>query len=162
MRLAFNFFSIILLLSLMACGSKNEPQDKTDQSDDMGANVAAVELEGNDQMQYNLKVIEVAAGSTVKLKLTHKGQMPLQTMGHNFVLLKQGVDIAAFAAKAISAMDNGYIPEDEKQNIIAYTKLIGGGESTTIEFAAPAPGTYKFLCSFPGHYAIMQGDFIVK
>ncbi|MCB0632702.1 MAG: azurin, partial [Lewinella sp.] len=26
----------------------------------------------------------------------------------------------------------------------------------------PAPGTYDYICSFPGHYALMQGKFIVE
>ena len=82
-------------------------------------------------------------------------------MGHNFVLLKQGVDLAAFGIKSASAKDTDYIPSDEEDNIIAHTRLIGGGETTSIEFDAPEPGEYEFLCSFPGHYAIMKGKFIV-
>ena len=41
-------------------------------------------------------------------------------------------------------------------------KLIGGGEETTVTFDAPAKGTYDFICSFPGHYALMKGKFIVE
>ena len=33
--------------------------------------------------------------------------------------------------------------------------MLGGGES------APEPGTYIFICSFPGHYQLMMGEFIV-
>ena len=41
------------------------------------------------------------------------------------------------------------------------TKL-GGGEETEITFTAPEPGEYPFLCTFPGHFGIMNGKFIVK
>ncbi len=62
---------------------------------------------------------------------------------------------------AMSAKEQGYVPQDMKENVLAATKVIGGGESTTITFDAPAPGYYEFICSFPGHYGLMNGSFIV-
>ena len=67
-----------------------------------------------------------------------------------------------FAQEAMKAKDNDYIPSGLTGEIIAYTKMLGGGESDTIIFNAPPIGTYNFLCSFPGHYAIMNGKFIVE
>ena len=80
-------------------------------------------------------------------------------MGHNFVLLKKDVDVDDFAQRAIQARDNEYIPEGDE--IIVTTKMLGGGESDTIVFDAPEPGKYIFICTFPGHYQLMQGEFIV-
>src|SRR5690606_26967791 len=97
-----------------------------------------------------------------KLTLKHVGEMPVESMGHNWVLLKKGVDRADFAMAAMNAKDNGYIPADRKGDVIASTKMIGGGEEVTIEFTAPRKGTYEFLCSFPGHHGMMNGKFIVK
>ena len=124
--------------------------------------VVELVLEGNDQMQFNLKELKVKEGQTVRLTLNHVGTMAKNAMGHNFVLLKQGVDLAAFGQKSATAMETDYIPTSEEGNIIAHTKMLGGGESDTIEFEAPAKGTYEFLCSFPGHYALMRGVFIVE
>jgi azurin len=45
---------------------------------------------------------------------------------------------------------------------LVYTRMLGGGESDTITFDAPEPGTYIFICSFPGHYQLMMGEFIVS
>lgn len=123
--------------------------------------VVEVLLTGNDQMKYNLKEIKVKAGQKVKLTLKHVGQLDENVMGHNFVLLKQGTDLAQFAQKAMAAKSNDYIPENTDK-VIAHTEMIGGGEETTIEFEAPAAGTYDFICSFPGHYIQMQGKFIVE
>lgn len=118
-------------------------------------------LEGGDDMRFNKKQFKVSAGSTVTLTLTHTGKMTKEAMGHNFVLLKPGTSIQKFGAEAVKFKDNDYIPENSDQ-IIAHTKLLGGGESDTIVFQAPAKGTYEFMCSFPGHYALMKGKFIVE
>lgn len=124
--------------------------------------VAELVIEGNDQMKFNLDKLEVSEGQTVKLTLKHVGTMAKAAMGHNWVLLAQGVDKADFAAAAVSAKDNDYMPEGREADVIARTATIGGGEEITIEFEAPAKGTYEFICSFPGHYGMMNGKFIVK
>lgn len=123
-------------------------------------NKVEITIEGTDQMRFNLSEIKVKEGDTVVLTLKHTGKLPKAAMGHNWVLLAQGTDVAAFATKAIRAKDTEYIPEGEEA--IAFTSLIGGGEETTIEFTAPAAGEYTFICSFPGHYALMQGTLIVE
>ena len=74
--------------------------------------------------------------------------------------LKNGVDVDDFAQAAMLAKENEYIPEGE--DTIAYTSMIGGGESDKISFIVDQPGTYVFLCTFPGHYQIMRGEFIVE
>lgn len=121
---------------------------------------AVVTIEGNDAMQYNKKKITVKAGQKVKLTLKHVGKMPKSAMGHNFVLLKKGTDLAKFSALAMAAKDKDYIPSGDL--IIAHTKLLGGGEEDTIVFDAPEKGEYDFLCSFPGHWGTMKGKFIVE
>ena len=123
--------------------------------------VVEILLTGDDQMRFNLENIEVEAGQTVRLTLRHVGQLDENVMGHNFVLLEQGTNVPEFAQAAAQARANDYIPEGG-ENVIANTEMIGGGEEVTIEFEAPAPGTYTFICSFPGHYVQMQGQFIVS
>ena len=109
-----------------------------------------------------VKEIKVKAGQTVNLTLKHVGQMDKKVMGHNFVLLKKGTDLSAFGEAAVAAGPaNEYIPNGGA-DVIAHTKLIGGGESDTISFKAPEAGTYDFICSFPGHLALMKGTFIVE
>jgi len=124
--------------------------------------VVTVNLTASDAMQYNTTSIEVAAGRTIKLNLKHVGKMPADMMGHNFVLLASGTDMNAFAAAGVTAKDTDYIASTMADKVIAKTKMIGGGESDSIEFKAPAAGTYDFLCTFPGHSAIMKGKLIVK
>jgi azurin len=124
-----------------------------------------LELSGNDQMQFSTKALEVTAGDTVVLTFKHIGKLPKAAMGHNFVLLKADAKIPDFANKAMKAAATDYVPEDEeaKKSIIAHTKLLGGGETETLTFTAPAEaGAYPYICTFPGHFALMSGVLTVK
>lgn len=151
--------------SQTAASSEQESSAPTQSNPETSAASSAgpaleIQLSSNDLMQYDQTELRAKAGQSVTLTLKHTGTMAKNVMGHNFVLLKQGVDLADFALKAVAAIDNDYIPEGDE--IIAHTELIGGGESTTITFTAPAAGTYEYLCSFPGHYGLMKGQFIVE
>lgn len=125
---------------------------ETKTTTDQNADAVQLEIEGNDQMQFNKSEFKVKAGQKVTLTLKHVGEMDESVMGHNWVLLKPGTDIAAFGEKALAAKDNDYIPADTDA-VIVHTKMIGGGEKTSITFDAPAAGTYDFICSFPGTIA---------
>lgn len=153
-----------------ACSSGSESTEETttdeavvveEETTEMEDGVAKVDLYSNDQMKYDKNEITVPAGSKVELTLTHTGTMSVETMGHNFVLLAQGTDLVTFTTEASKAADSGYVPAGSEA-VIANTELIGGGASTTITFDAPEAGTYDFICSFPGHYALMKGKFIVE
>lgn len=152
---------LVATMGITGCGKKETPAKET-AAPAASETINTVEITGNDQMQFNTKTIEVNGGEKVTLTLKHVGKMTIDLMGHNFVLLEPGVDITAFGTAAIAAKETGYIPAAMKDKVIAHTKMLGGGESDTIVFDAPPPGTYKFICSFPGHYGVMQGDFIVN
>ncbi|MGI9527692.1 MAG: azurin [Weeksellaceae bacterium] len=122
---------------------------------------ATLEIAGTDDMKFTKNELKVPAGSKVTLTLKHEGKLPKESMGHNWVLLKQGTNIQDFAMDAMKAVETDYVPTGSAA-VIAHTKVIGGGESVTITFDAPAAGTYDFICSFPGHYGSMQGKFIVE
>ena len=136
---------------------ENEETPSSERTDN---GVIKLVINSNDQMRYDQEELRVKAGATVELTLNHTGELTKEAMGHNLVILKPGTDIPSFAQKAISAVDNQYIPAGDE--VITHTALIGGGESTTITFDAPEKGTYDFICSFPGHYALMKGKFIVE
>jgi azurin len=172
-----NFKKLILVLTAIAmvsCGEKKEKEQikltdqpaettesVTEEKSTQDENVVEITITGNDQMQFNLAELKVKAGQTVRLTLKHVGKMDKNVMGHNWVLLTKGTDVGAFGQAAVEAKATDFVPEGTTQ-VIAHTKLLGGGESDTIEFVAPAAGTYDFICSFPGHYALMKGKFIVE
>ncbi|MFI5306089.1 MAG: plastocyanin/azurin family copper-binding protein [Polyangiales bacterium] len=118
-----------------------------------------VHLTGSDLMRYSATRIELKAGDKLKLELKNAGALPKEVMGHDFVLLKPGSDVTAFAAKAMGAKTTDYIPADAAE-MLAHTKLLGPGESDTIEVTLPGPGTYPYLCTFPGHVGLMNGQLV--
>ena len=139
---------------------ENKPKEKSAVEID-AEGVANVTISSNDGMRFDVRKIKVIAGQKIRLTLNHSGKLDKKIMGHNVVILKSGVKASSFAVKAASSKSNDYIPEGTT-DVIAHTKMIGGGESTMIEFIAPEKGTYDYICSFPGHFAMMKGKLIVE
>jgi len=123
--------------------------------------MVVIEITGNDLMQFSTKELSAPAGAKVKLILKHIGVQPVQGMGHNFVLLKPSTSAMEFGILcATSTLEQNFLPTNEKKDlVIAATKMIGGGQEAEIIFTAPPVGKYPYLCSFPGHFAVMNGIF---
>ncbi len=119
-------------------------------------------IEANDMMQFSKQSLAVPATcSDVTLTLNHTGKLPAQSMGHN-VVITDTANLQTVATEGMSAgIENDYVKPDDSR-VYAHTKVVGGGESTTITFNTAnlvAGGDYSFFCSFPGHWAIMKGTF---
>ena len=164
------FLSATLLASCGGDGKKEEEKNNslkignsTEAKDEVveEEGVTKVYLTGSDQMKFNKNQITVNAGDEVVLTFEHVGKLPKETMGHNFVLLKKGTNVQEFGQEALEYKENDYIPENTDA-IIVHTKMLGGGEKTQITFEAPAKGNYDYICSFPGHVALMKGILTVK
>jgi azurin len=124
--------------------------------------VCKLEIAGNDAMQYDKKELDAAGDCTqIELTLTHTGKLPAAAMGHNWVLVKTA-DVTGVANAGMAAgLPNNYLTPGDP-HVIASTKIIGGGQSTTITFPTSKlskSGDYTFMCTFPGHYVIMKGTF---
>jgi azurin len=82
-------------------------------------------------------------------------------MGHNWVLTKTA-DLTPVATDGMGAgfAANHVKPGDAR--VIAFTKIVGGGQTTSVKFPTSKlkkGEAYSFFCSFPGHYSIMRGTF---
>ena len=128
------------------------------------ADSAQITISGNDTMQFDLKSFEVKAGQKVELTFKNIGKIPKIAMGHNLVVLKKGISAVAFGQKAMGAGANATnaLPESVKGDTIAATKLLGPDENETITFTVPETGDYEYVCTFPGHFALMRGIMKVK
>ena len=114
-------------------------------------------------MQYNADSIAMPASCpqfTINLK--HAGTMPIAAMGHNLVIAREA-DMAGVVADGATIAPDHVKAGDTR--IVAGTKMIGGGESTSVSFDVAElkdGGPYKFFCTFPGHLALMQGSIRVQ
>jgi len=118
-------------------------------------------IEVGDGLEYSIKemVAESSCGE-VTVNLTHTGQLPAIAMGHNWVLGKTEEYQAIANEGMMLGEENSYLKPDDPR-VIAYSKIVGGGESTSVTFSVSgmAPGDYTFFCSFPGHWSTMNGVF---
>ena len=123
-----------------------------------------VTISGNDTMQFDLKTIEAKAGEKIELTFKNVGKIPKIAMGHNLVVLKKGISAIAFGQKAMGAGANATnaLPDSVKGDTIAATKLLGPAESETITFSVAEAGDYEYVCTFPGHFAMMRGVLKIK
>lgn len=129
------------------------------------AKTCELNITGNDRLQFSKSELRVSADcDKVKLTLEHVGQLPVEQMGHNWVLAETGDWEALAQAGQGAGVDNDYLPAGDDR-IIANTDLIGGGETTSVTFdmaKLEKGGDYTFFCSFPGHPTVMNGEFIVE
>ena len=109
-------------------------------------------------MKYDKAELSVKAGA--KVKLTFKNEKC--ALMHNFLLLKPGTKdaVGALADKMLAdpqGLAKQYCPETA-DILVKGNKLIGIAQTDIIEFTAPAEaGDYPYLCTFPGHWRLMQG-----
>lgn len=112
------------------------------------------------QMLFEQTEFTVQPGQTVRITFENTATTPAMT--HNVVFLRTRDDIDPVGQAALTAADNEYIPASEMDRILAHTPLAEPGETVTVEFTAPStPGDYPYICTFPGHYMMMQGTMTV-
>ena len=160
---------LLLLTFVISCGGNTDSKknkfeykaiEKNEDDLDKNSKETFIIINSNDLMKFDQNELRVFEGQKITLTLNHTGKMSKEIMGHNFVLLKKETNLNDFAQRAMLARENEYIPDGNET--IAYTKMIGGGESDTITFTAPKKGSYTYICTFPGHYGLMKGVLIVS
>lgn len=127
--------------------------------------VKEVIISGNDAMQFDIKNFQAKPGESIRLTLKNIGSIPKIAMGHNWVLLKKGADAISFGQKVLASGGSATnpLPKSLLGDVLAHTKLLGPGESESISFTAPKiAGEYEYVCTFPGHFAMMRGSMEVK
>ena len=166
MNIRTRFLLVVLAgasLALAGCG-RAEPSSPAAAVPEAPADgKRAIALTADDTMKFSLAEIRAKPGEALRLTLKNTGRMPKQAMAHNWVLVQpmSDAELQAFAMAAAGKAPD-YLPAD-RALVLASTRLLGGGESDTIEITAPAtPGEYPFMCTFPGHFMLMKGKLIVN
>jgi putative heme-binding domain-containing protein len=112
-------------------------------------------------LTFNTPEFEVVAKEKIALKFQNPDVVP-----HNWVLVKPGtLRTVGEMANALIADPEAYFRQyiPESPDVIVFTDIISPGEQQVIYFEAPAtPGRYPYLCTFPGHWMVMNGVMVVK
>jgi azurin len=108
------------------------------------------------EMKYDISEFVVQAGKPVELVFENT-----DFMQHNLVIVAPGAkEKVGLAADKLAVDPNGaainYVPQMDE--VLFATAIIDPEEKIVLKFTAPAKaGNYPFICTFPGHWRIMQG-----
>jgi azurin len=155
-RLLFTFAAVALLATVTPARAGNP--SPWEQKQPGGR---AITIDTASGMQFAQKEIHVKAGEEIALTLHNP-----DTMSHNWVLLKPGtIDAVGKMANDLAAdptgLQHNYVPDSP--NVICFTRVTDPSASTTIYFKAPTdPGSYPYICTFPGHWTVMRGVLVVE
>ena len=133
----------------------NERQAFTKALDELVVRIIRIEAV-NAQMKFDLTRISVAAGEEVVIEFVNRDEMP-----HNFLVTKEGaLETVSLAAEAMvsspDAFGKSFIPKTPE--VLFAIRLLQPGETLQARFTAPTqPGSYPFVCTFPGHWRTMNG-----
>ncbi|MCB9949531.1 MAG: c-type cytochrome [Planctomycetaceae bacterium] len=118
-----------------------------------------------ERMKYTVESFYAKPGQPVKIVFENP-----DATNHNLVFVQPGavadVGVAANAmAKDPKNAESDFLPADKADLIMYATPMIGPTKPqqiTVLRFEAPTePGVYPYLCTFPGHWIIMQGRMVV-
>jgi azurin len=125
-------------------------------------NVQVVKIKSlREMMQYDIKSFTVSAGKTVEIVFENP-----DAMQHNLVIGKpKSLEKIGKAADKMITDPNGatnnYVPE--MPEILFSTALVNPDQTVRLRFTAPLkPGDYPYICTFPGHWRLMNGVMTVK
>jgi len=125
------------------------------------ADARAIEIQTGSNLSFQTRSFQVNPGERIALTLKNPDVVP-----HNWALLAPGTlrEVGDLTNKLISdpdAMVRQYIPQTKA--VLAYTDIVLPRESFTIYFTAPTQsGNYPYLCTFPGHWLVMNGEMRVR
>jgi azurin len=117
-------------------------------------------LAAGPNLSYSVKSFTVHAGEPIKLTFSNPDVVP-----HNWALARPGTlaKVGDLVNKIIAEPDaaaRNYLPWTD--DILVYTEIVNPGGDFAITFRAPtAKGRYPYLCTFPGHWMVMNGVMTV-
>jgi azurin len=112
------------------------------------------------EMKYDRKTFEVEAGKPVEIVFENP-----DFMQHNLVITQPGtLENVGKAADKLASDPKGaekqYVPDTP--DVLFATKLVNPQQTVKLNFVAPQKtGDYPFVCTFPGHWSIMNGTMKV-
>jgi azurin len=112
-----------------------------------------------DLLEFSTQQLSVPAGARVHLSFRNAAKYV--DFVHNWVLIRPGTYDAVLAAAQRAGEEHGWLPAGHP-GIIAATPQAHRGQTVSVEFDAPPPGRYLYICTTPGHAASMWGVLTVS
>lgn len=112
------------------------------------------------EMKYDLKSFTVEAGKAVEIIFENP-----DFMQHNLVITQIGaLQTVGKAADKLASDPKGaekqYVPDIAE--VLFSTKLVNPQQTVKLTFVAPkTEGDYPYVCTFPGHWSLMNGTMKV-
>ena len=123
--------------------------------------VCKLEIAGNDLMQFDKKELTVAKDCTsVEVTLKHTGKLPAAAMGHNWSAREDRGRRRRVERRVCRRASRRTTSRPAMRASLRTRRSIGGGQSATVTFPTSklkAGESYSYLCTFPGHSALMKG-----
>ncbi len=125
------------------------------------ADARLIEIAAAKNLMYDRRELRAKAGEPIHLVFNNPDAVP-----HNWALLKPGTlqKVGQLCNKLIAdpeAAARHYIPKTA--DVLAYTDVVSPYSKFTIYFRAPRqPGRYPYMCTFPGHWMVMNGTLVVE
>lgn len=107
-------------------------------------------------LSYDVTEIRAKAGERLRIRFVNASDMV-----HNLVLVKAEADIHPIGIAAIAVPADELVLQEFADRILAASKLAYPGDTVELEFMVPAPGSYPYICTFSGHFTMMQGRLLV-
>ena len=114
----------------------------------------------NGTMSYDRNALTAYTGQTVSISFVNPDVAP-----HNFLLAAPGsLKLIGAAADAMvrkgTGEEDNYVPK--MKEILFVAPVLEPHKTTVFQFKAPSePGEYPYICTFPGHWKVMNGVLTV-
>jgi len=123
----------------------------------LAADVKAIKIRTiKEAMKYDLKEFTVKPGQTVEITFENP-----DAMAHNMVIVKPKMMSKVGQAgdkmmKDKKGLEKNYVPA--MPEVLFSTPLVNPGQTYKLTFKAPeTAGDYPYVCTFPGHWTLMNG-----
>ena len=123
--------------------------------------VTPLKLAAGKNLTFSTRTLRAKAGELLSLTFNNPDVVP-----HNWVLIKPDslARVGDLANKLVAdpeAVLHQYVPR--RDDVLVYTDIVPPQQQFTIYFRAPQEtGRYPYLCTFPGHWMVMNGELVIE
>ncbi len=120
-----------------------------------------LKIEAISGLRFSEKELKAKAGEQITIRFQNMDSIP-----HNFVLCKPGtLETVGMASSMMLAnpkiAEMHYVPETD--DVLHFSPMLYTRSGYEMNITAPAePGIYPYMCTFPGHWAVMKGTLIIE